>query len=43
MEEVISTTDPTDLDEILILTNRIGLWKSKSLQKASQILRAAYR
>ena len=38
MEEQISTTRPTDLEENLILTHRICIWKSKPLQEALQIL-----
>ena len=38
MEEEISTTGLTDTEEILILTGRIGLWKSNSIPKTSRIL-----
>ena len=38
MEEGGSTRGPTDFEETLILTLRIGLWKSKSLSKTSRII-----
>ena len=38
MEEEISTTDPTDFEEMLILTRQISLWKSNSVPKTSRSL-----
>ena len=38
VEEEISTTGNTDFEEILILTRRIGLWKSNSVPKTSRRL-----
>ena len=38
MEEEISTTGPTDFEEILILPRQIGLWKSSSVLKTSRSL-----
>ena len=38
METEISTAVPTDYEEILILTCRIGLWKSNSVPKTLWIL-----
>ena len=38
VEEEISTTGNTDFEEILILTGRIGLWKSNSVLKTSRSL-----
>ena len=38
MEEEISTTGPTEFEEILILTRQIGLWKSNSVLKTSMSL-----
>ena len=38
MEEEVSTTGPTDFEEILILTRRISLWKSNSVPKTSRSL-----
>ena len=38
MEERVSARGPTDSEETLILTHRIGMWKSNSIPKTSQIL-----
>ena len=40
MEKEISTTGPTDFEEILVLTRQIGLcqWKSNSVPKTSRSL-----
>ena len=38
MEEEISTTGPTDVEESLILTSWISLWKSNSVPKTSRSL-----
>ena len=38
VEEEISTTGNKDFEEILILTRRIGLWKSNSVPKTSRSL-----
>ena len=38
IEEEISATGLTDFEEILILTRRIGIWKSNSVPKTSRSL-----
>ena len=38
IEERISARGPMDFEETLILTHRIGMWKSNSIPKTSQIL-----